>query len=154
MAQDGAGAKTIEVYRRALGDELVLMYMGFADANGLAELEESFASLKARRASLARELEALAIRREASGADAPPASPAGSTDEGGVRYGTAESRQIARELEDGGRQLAKIDKQISARARALPLFKAVVASEDLAPALRSQRQNPIHTLLRRLYHEG
>jgi tetratricopeptide (TPR) repeat protein len=154
VAQDGAGVKTIEVYRRALGDELVLMYMGFADANGLAELEESFASLKARRAALARELEALAIRRDTKGPDAPPASPAGSAGEGGVRYGTAESRQIARELEDGGRQLAKIDKQISARARALPLFKAVVASEDLAPALRSQRQNPIHTLLRRLYHEG
>ena len=156
VAQDGAGAKTIEVYRRALGDELVLMYMGFADANGLAELEESFAALKARRASLAQELEALAMRRDASGGDAPPAAleGGGGKADGAVRFGTAESREIARELEDGGRQLAKIDKQISARARALPLFKAVVASEDLAPALRSQRQHPIHTLLRRLYHEG
>jgi tetratricopeptide (TPR) repeat protein len=153
VAQEGAGAKTIEVYRRALGDELVLMYMGFADADGLAELEESFAALKARRTALARELEELASRRDASGADAPPASPKGSGD-GTVRFGTAESRRIARELEDGGRQLAKIDKQISARARALPLFTAVVASDDLAPALRSQRQHPIHTLLRRLYHEG
>ena len=96
------------------------------------------------------------MRRDASGADAPPAAPS-SDGEGGdaaVRFGTAESRRIARELEDGGRQLAKIDKQISARSRALPLFKAVVESDDLAPALRSQRQNPIHTLLRRLYHEG
>ena len=50
LAQNGAGAETIEVFRRALGDELVLMYMGFADATGLAELEESFASLKGRRA--------------------------------------------------------------------------------------------------------
>ncbi len=71
-----------------------------------------------------------------------------------VRFGTAESRRIARELEDGGRQLSKLEKQIAARARALPLFRAVVESEELAPELRSQRQHPIHTLLRRLYHEG
>lgn len=156
VAQDGAGSKTIEVFRRALGDELVLMYMGFADAAGLAELEESFASLKARRAELSRELEALAMRRDGGNVEASPAAPAGSgeSDDATVRFGSAESRRIARELEDGGRQLAKIDKQISARARALPLFKAVVGSDDLAPALRSQRQNPVHTLLRRLYHEG
>ena len=156
VAQDGAGAKTIEVFRRALGDELVLMYMGFADATGLAELEESFAALKARRAELSRELEALAMRRDRSGAVGPPAAPAGNGRSGDASsgFGSAESRRIARELEDGGRQLAKIDKQISARARALPLFKAVVESDDLSPALRNQRQHPIHTLLRRLYHEG
>ncbi len=57
-------------------------------------------------------------------------------------------------IEDGGRQLTKLDKQITARARALPLFRSVVESEDLAPALRSQREHPMHTLLRRLYHEG
>ncbi len=156
LAQNGAGAETIEVFRRALGDELVLMYMGFADATGLAELEESFASLKGRRAELSRQLEVLANRRDRSNADSPPAAPAASGDDPAapVQFGTAQSKRIARELEDGGRQLAKIDKQISARARALPLFKAVVESEDLAPALRSQRQNPIHTLLRRIYHEG
>jgi len=156
IAQDGAGAKTIEVFRRALGDELVLMYMGFADAAGLVELEESLAALKTRRAGLSRELTALAKRRDRSGADAPPASPAGRRGDGdaAIRFGTAESRRMARELEDGGRRLAKMDQQISSRARALPLFRAVVESEDLAPALRSQRQHPIHTLLRRLYHEG
>jgi len=156
IAQDGAGARTIEVFRRALGDELVLMYMGFADAAGLAELEESLAALKTRRAGLSRELTALAKRRDRSEADAPPAAPAGRPGDGdaAIRFGTAESRRMARELEDGGRRLAKMDQQISSRARALPLFRAVVESEDLAPALRSQRQHPIHTLLRRLYHEG
>ncbi|HEB89636.1 MAG TPA: hypothetical protein ENI85_08710 [Deltaproteobacteria bacterium] len=156
VAQNGAGSETIEVFRRALGDELVLMYMGFADANGLAELEQSLVELKARRAELSRELEALAMRRDTSASEALPASPDGAADEseGRVRFGSTESRQIARQLEDGGRQLAKLDKQISARARALPLFRAVVESEDLAPALRSQRQHPVHTLLRRLYHEG
>jgi hypothetical protein len=156
VSQGGAGSQTIEVYRRALGDELVLMYMGFADANGLTELENSLVELKTRRAELSDKLQALALRRDAEGSDSPPAAMADS--EGGgaapVRLGTAESQRIARDLEDGGRQLAKLDKQIAARARALPLFRSVVESEDLAPALRSQRDNPIHTLLRRLYHEG
>jgi hypothetical protein len=153
VAQDGAGSKTIETFRRALGDELVLMYMGFADATGLAELEKSLEDLRARRGDLSQKLEALAMKRGAGTSDAPPAARA--TDgEAAPRYGTAESRRIARELEDGGRQMAKLDKQISARARALPLFRAVVEAEELAPALRSQRQHPVHTLLRRLYHEG
>lgn len=157
IAQNGPGAETIEIFRRALGDELVLMYMGFADATGLAELEGSFSELKTRRDALSRELEALAMRRDNAETNAPPAAPAMSGDGGDVapvQFGTAESRRMARELEDGGRQLAKIDKQISARARALPLFRAVVESKDLTPALRSQRRNPIHTLLRRLYHES
>lgn len=155
IAQNGAGARTIDVYRRGLADELVLMYMGFADAKGLGELEKSLADLKGQRDALASKLSGLAQRRGAQGAASPPAAPAG--DDGGAElaaFGTAESQQIARELEDGGRQLAKLDKQITARTRALPLFRAIVESEDLAPALRSQREHAMHTLLRRLYHES
>lgn len=156
IAQDGAGSKTIGTFRQGLGDELVLMYMGFADATGMSELETSLEELRARRSELSRELEQLASRRDAAKSSSPPAAPAAgaSPSAGAVRFGTAESQRIARELEDGGRRLGKLDKQISARARALPLFRAVVESEDLAPALRSQRNHPVHTLLRRLYHEG
>ncbi len=154
IAQNGAGTPTIGVFRQALGDELVLMYMGYADATGLAELEKSLEELRARRDTLSADLDQLARRRDSNGPT--PAAPDASA-EGGeapVTFGTAESRRIARELEEGGRRLAKLDKQIAARARALPLFRAVVESEDLAPALRSQRRHPVHTLLRRLYHEG
>lgn len=155
IAQEGAGSKTIETFRRGLGDELVLMYMGFADSTGLTELEASLDELRARRTELSGKLEALASRRDSSNTDSPPAAPAAPGEvETTVQFGTAESRRIARELEDGGRQLSKLDKQISARARALPLFRAVVESEELAPALRSQRDHPVHTLLRRLYHES
>jgi hypothetical protein len=156
IAQDGAGAETIEVFRRALGDELVLMYMGFADATGVVDLEESLSSLRAHRSALARELDALAMQREGNVSDTSPAAPAGRGESAAASagFGTAVSRRIARELEEGGRRLVKIDKQIAARARALPLFKAVVQSDDLTPALRSQRQHPVHTLLRRIYHEG
>lgn len=153
IAQNGAGSKTIDVYRRALADELVLMYMGFADAKGLGELEKSLADLKQQRDGLARKLAGLAERRSGRG-DSPPASMAGGETSETAAFGTSESQRVARELEDGGRQLAKLDKQITARARALPLFRAIVESEDLAPSLRSQREHPMHTLLRRLYHEG
>jgi len=150
IAQNGSGSKTIDVYRRALGDELVLMYMGFADAKGMSELEKSLGDLKVQRDTLARKLTGLAQQRNAKGA--PPASP--DADGGMAAYDASDGQRAARDLEDGGRQLAKLDKQITARTRALPLFRAVVQSEDLAPALRSQREHPMHTLLRRLYHEG
>jgi hypothetical protein len=153
VAQNGAGSSTIEVFRRALGDELVLMYMGYADASGLAELEKSLDELRGRRATLSKKLDALAARRDTSAQDGPPAALDAAAPASPVRFGTAESRRIARELEDGGRQLAKLDKQIAARARALPLYRAVVESEELSPSLRSQRLHPVHTLLRRIYHE-
>ncbi len=157
IAQDGAGSETIGVFRRALGDELALMYMGYADANGLGELEKSLDELRDRSSRLSNELQSLALRRdtEPSASTAPAALvPPGEEQAAGVRFGTAESRRIARELEEGGRRLAKLDRQISARARALPLFRAVVESENIAPLLRGQRQHPVHTLLRRIYHEG
>lgn len=154
IAQNGAGSRTIATFRKGLGDELVLMYMGFADASGLAELEKSLDDLKSRRGTLRRKLDQLASRRDANKGDNPGPAAMGAGGDDAVRFGTAESRRIARELEDGGRQLSKLEKQIAARARALPLFRAVVESKELAPELRSQRQHPIHTLLRRLYHEG
>ncbi|MEM9176666.1 MAG: hypothetical protein AAGC67_15690 [Myxococcota bacterium] len=155
IAQDGAGSRTVATFRKGLGDELVLMYMGFADASGLTELESSLTDLKQRRGKLRAKLDQLASRRDANKrGNAGPAAMGAGGEGDAVRFGTAESRRIARELEDGGRQLSKLEKQIAARARALPLFRAVVESKELAPELRSQRQHPVHTLLRRLYHEG
>jgi len=157
IAQDGAGSETIGVFRRALGDELTLMYMGYADANGLGDLEKGLEKLRDRSAQLSKELEALALRRDTrTGASTGPAAqvPPGAKEVAPVPFNSANSRRIARELEEGGRRLAKLDRQISARTRALPLFRAVVESENLAPLLRGQRKHPVHTLLRRIYHEG
>ncbi|MBK7949434.1 MAG: hypothetical protein IPK00_12015 [Deltaproteobacteria bacterium] len=102
IAQNGAGSKTIDVYRRGLADELVLMYMGFADAKGLGELEKSLADLKGQRDGLARKLGSLAQQRNGQGAGAPPASPAGDDVSETAAFGTSESQRVARELEDGG----------------------------------------------------
>jgi hypothetical protein len=50
-------------------------------------------------------------------------------------------------------QLAKLERQIKARTRALPLFRAARSSDRLVEDLRSQRDHPAHTLLRKMYHE-
>ena len=51
------------------------------------------------------------------------------------------------------RRLAKLDKQIAARARAIPLYRAVLESDVMISDLRGQRAHPIHTLLRRMFQE-
>jgi len=50
-------------------------------------------------------------------------------------------------------QLAKLERKIDARSKALPLYEATLQSGDLIRELRSQRDNPVHTLLRRMYYE-
>jgi hypothetical protein len=64
-----------------------------------------------------------------------------------------ELTEIVRELEDGRRELAKLDSQVNARTRALPLYQATGGSDGLTEALRSRRDHPMHALLRRMYHE-
>ena len=49
--------------------------------------------------------------------------------------------------------LERLDKQIAARSRALPLYKETRAAQGLLPELRSQRDYALHTLLRRMFHE-
>jgi hypothetical protein len=61
--------------------------------------------------------------------------------------------EIARQIEDGKRELAKFDAQMAARTRALPLYQATLGDETLTDALRSRRDHPMHALLRRMYHE-
>ena len=65
-----------------------------------------------------------------------------------------ELSEIARELEDGKRELAKLDSQLGARTRALPLYQATANSDGLSDALRARRDHPMHALLRRMYHES
>jgi hypothetical protein len=46
-----------------------------------------------------------------------------------------------------------LEKQIAARTEALPLYEETLATDELADDLRAQRDHPMHTLLRRMYHE-
>ena len=51
-------------------------------------------------------------------------------------------------------RIERIEKQIAARTRALPLFRDVLEAGDLASELRAQRDHPAHKLLRRMFHEN
>jgi hypothetical protein len=51
------------------------------------------------------------------------------------------------------RLVAKLNKQIEGRNAAIPLYGAIFESDNLIPALRSQREHPVHTLLRRKFYE-
>ena len=62
--------------------------------------------------------------------------------------------EATREDKDAAALLARLDRQIKAQSRALPLYRATLDVDDLAFELRSQRDHPVHTLLRRIFHEN
>jgi len=60
---------------------------------------------------------------------------------------------LDRSIERTRRQLLQQERQIDARTDALPLYRATVGTESLVDELRRRRDHPVHTLLRRMYHE-
>jgi len=141
-------ADSLATARRALSDELVVMYLGFANASGMEQLEASLEDLRARQRDLETQLLALA-KGERSGEPGPAAPAADAAPAGSV----LERAEREREMREARELLAKIEKQIEARSRALPLFKATLETDSLIGELRSQRGHPVHTLLRRMYSE-
>lgn len=150
------GYRGIGAMRRALGDDLVLMYLGFADGNGASELEKNLAELEATRGELQRKVASLKRRVESS-KTSPPASPAGTSSakvaSTGSKVSRSERQKMMRDINRASGQLEKIERQISARSRALPLYKQAAESDRLIDELRAQRDHPVHRLLRRLHHE-
>jgi hypothetical protein len=157
IAKAEPGAESIAALRRALSDSLVIMYLGFAEDAGIEELEQSVRELRAEREAVAQQLAELERERGAEpGAqrgvevagpaapapDAPPASP------DSLAYA-----ELTRRILEASAQHEKLDRQIEARSRALPLFRATLETADLTGELRAQRLHPIHALLRRMYHE-
>ncbi len=66
---------------------------------------------------------------------------------------TLEVGEIDREIEDSKALLERLEKRLAARTRALPLYKKTLDAGGLADELRARRDHPLHTLLRRMYHE-
>jgi hypothetical protein len=148
----------IAVLRRALSDTQVLMYLGFADADaaGLEKLDSELAELVARRDALQIELADLerqrdALRYRASGED--PAAPEAAEDAADEPE-PLELAAVARELAERGTLLTRVEQQIAARSRALPIYREAIGTEDLVSGLRTRRDHPLHRLLRRMYHEA
>lgn len=151
------GSAQIAAMRRALSDSQALVYLGFAESAAAEALTSGLDAVREKRDALARHLDGLARKREAIGREAPgPAAPAQDGEESASTSGLAELElaELARELEDGKRELAKLDAQLDARTHALPLYQATEQSDGLSDALRARRDHPMHALLRRMYHES
>jgi hypothetical protein len=149
------GSKPIGAMRRALGDDLVLMYLGFASAGEGGELEGSLQDLDQKRAALRAELKELESKRQrltgTSKQDAPPAS-RGAFDETGDT-GRGDRSLVTRRIHNLTDQLAKLEQQLTARKRAMPLYEEARDADPLIDEMRAQRDHPVHRLLRRMYHE-
>jgi hypothetical protein len=155
ISGDEVGARKIAILRSALADSQALIYMGFAEPSEIAELESSIEELRDRRDDVESQLVAMAKRRDSLGSSSPasidPDAPPLPTAPGALAL---EVGTLDREIEDAKNLLERLEKQIAARTRALPLYKATLDADGLADELRAQRDHSLHTLLRRMYHEG
>jgi hypothetical protein len=152
-------AAEIEVLRRALTDTQVLMYLGFADASGVGTLEQELQELVVRRDALQVEIDELGRKRDSlryqpGDPAASDASPPAAAAEGEPDPEPLELASVARELAEKNALLTRIEQQISARSRALPIYRETIGTEELVAQLRTRRDHPLHALLRRMYHEA
>ena len=155
--QGEPGAQEIATLRRALSDTQVLMYLGFGEAEGLEALEQGLEQLRVRRANVERELAELSNQRDGRAYQALPAarddSPPVASSGGKRRLDAAERAALHERMEALAELLTRLDKQIAARSRALPLYKETRAAQGLLTELRVQRDHGVHTLLRRMFQE-
>ena len=153
------GSRAIAAVRSALADDLVIMYLGFADGSGMDELEGSLTDLREKRQRIIAQINEYRQRRKVLDGEASPSSPVPAKRAEGS-LGAADRRSIQVEKATLTRQISelsalevKLDRKIAGRARALPLYQATTQSNELIPKLRAQREHPVHTLLRRMFHE-
>jgi hypothetical protein len=142
----------IAALRRALSDSLVVMYMGFGEGSEVGRFETELGDLSTKRDALQRELGELSARRDALLKAGPPAA-ADDADPVLDSEPNPELADVARRLAEGNELLAKLDQQVAARTRALPLYKDALKTDGLIAEMRARRDHPVHVLLRRLYHE-
>jgi hypothetical protein len=206
-------ADYFDALRRAVVDDLAVMYLGFSSATDLGELEQGVETLRERRTGLEIDIadlrgrlallgrpaseplaeaidpaEAAEAAESAEAAAALPggladmdaeaelpdvadtdsdAEPPAQADPSSELPGVAASgpipnpadaaeeiARIASRIDELDTARVRLDEQIEARARALPLFKHVIESDGLALDLSAQRTHPVHSLVRRMYVEG
>jgi hypothetical protein len=144
-------ADRIARVRRALADSEVVLYMGFAESTKIPDLEHELSTLSSKRSDAAREVDRLTRKRDELRKSSKMDVPAAADDD--AASGNQDLADVAQQLSDAQAQVTRLDQQISARTRALPLYKETLATDGLAEELRLRRDHPVHTLLRRMYHE-
>jgi hypothetical protein len=145
-------ADRVATLRRAFSDSQALMYLGFAEATEMEDLETDLESLTGRRDQVEARLSELTARRDAAWAsalaDGEHANAANATP-----MNAAERAELEREITETSMLFERLSRQMGARSRTLPLYKATLETDGLATQLRSRRDHPLHGLLRRMYHE-
>ena len=157
IAQKEPDADRIARVRRALGDSEVVLYMGFAESTKIPNLEAEVGGLESKRKQAQKDVEELTRKRDAlrgkSKDPTPPAAADGDDAQDAAATTSPDLVDVLQQLSDAKAQVARLDQQIAARSRALPLYKETLANDGLAEELRLRRDHPVHTLLRRMYHE-
>jgi hypothetical protein len=120
----------------------------------VAELVASLDELRVKKREAEARLDGLTRRRESIGR-IDPGAPASLADDALPTAGVEsfELAELSRQIGDNKRLVTTLEKQLEARTRALPLYREALATTALAEDLRARRDHPMHTLLRRMYHE-
>jgi hypothetical protein len=166
IAHTSTRAETLARFRRAFSNDRSLVYFGFADESRIDALEAEFARLQQERDRVAesiaaahaerdqlsrRRSEVHRLARELSGEADAPAPP--------VVAAAPRSReseiisQLNVDLERLGSSSERLAGRIDAIAESLPIFKATLGQQDLVWELATQRDHPVHELLRRFAEE-
>ena len=166
MSRGRAGASRSCAGR--LADSQALIYMGFAEEDTSAEFEASLESsidelrgATRPRARLPGSVE-LADRRDvprpatARGTRTTRPSRKRPLREAAFWTPWRSARSLDREIADGqGCSSIRLEKQIGARTRALPLYKETLGHRAVSRTSSARGGTiPVHTLLRRMYHEN
>jgi len=147
-------AERLAALQRAFSDSLAVMYLGFAESSGVGELERGLSALRAEKAGV--EQKVAKLRRQLGNKAGP--GPASMDDDsprrsGGGALDAAEMAEAQRELTEASALLERLDQQIEARSRTIPIYVATLKSDGMGAEMRARRDHPLHGMLRRMYHE-
>lgn len=170
IQNESSWSDALAQFRHAFENDRSLVYFGFADETKLGELESEFARLQQEREQISQSIaatrsernllaeqrrEAHRLAAELSGEATAEAPPRVATAPRSSGTGPA-SQEIARlgvDLERLSSNSERLESRISAIAQSLPIFKATLGHEALLWELSSQRDHPVHALLRRYAEE-
>jgi hypothetical protein len=146
-------AERLAALQRAFSDSLAVMYLGFAESTGVAELQKGLAALRAEREAAAQKVAQLERRMGRKAEPVPASLDADAPRRSGAPLDAAEMAETQRELNEASALLERLDQQIEARARTIPIYVATLESDGMGAEMRARRDHPLHGMLRRMYHE-